>query len=290
MRRATVALRGPGSLYRLEEVLDETGRRRGAREGARGLRRDQGREPRRRDALRRHRARDRARRDRAQALRGRRAQPARVPHLGRPRGRAARADPGAGAALAQPRAAQGGGGGAREPRRHRLAPQAPAADPRPAQARAAERARRMRLRGPHPRHPRLPEAGDRVQGHHARCSSTPRRCGPRSTRWPSTRATWRWTTWCRPRRAASCSGGAVAAAAGAGFILARKPGKLPRETASVEYELEYGVDALEVHARRRARRRPRAGARRPAGHGRHRRRAVRPGRAARAASWQDARS
>jgi adenine phosphoribosyltransferase len=43
-------------------------------------------------------------------------------------------------------------------------------------------------------------------------------------------------------------GGAVAATVGAGFILARKPGKLPRETASVEYQLEYGVDALEVHA------------------------------------------
>jgi adenine phosphoribosyltransferase len=43
-------------------------------------------------------------------------------------------------------------------------------------------------------------------------------------------------------------GGAVAAAAGAGFILARKPGRLPREVTSVEYELEYGVDALEVHA------------------------------------------
>lgn len=43
-------------------------------------------------------------------------------------------------------------------------------------------------------------------------------------------------------------GGAVAVAAGAGFILARKPGKLPRATTSVEYELEYGVDALEVHS------------------------------------------
>jgi adenine phosphoribosyltransferase len=43
-------------------------------------------------------------------------------------------------------------------------------------------------------------------------------------------------------------GGAVATAAGAGFILARKPGKLPREVTSVQYELEYGVDTLEVHA------------------------------------------
>ena len=43
-------------------------------------------------------------------------------------------------------------------------------------------------------------------------------------------------------------GAAVAIAADAGFILARKPGKLPREVASVEYALEYGVDALEVHS------------------------------------------
>jgi adenine phosphoribosyltransferase len=42
-------------------------------------------------------------------------------------------------------------------------------------------------------------------------------------------------------------GGAVAARMGAGFIPARKPGKLPRETASAEYALEYGVDALHVH-------------------------------------------
>jgi adenine phosphoribosyltransferase len=43
-------------------------------------------------------------------------------------------------------------------------------------------------------------------------------------------------------------GGGMAAAAGAGFVLARKPGKLPRETSSMEYQLEYGVDALEVHS------------------------------------------
>jgi adenine phosphoribosyltransferase len=42
-------------------------------------------------------------------------------------------------------------------------------------------------------------------------------------------------------------GGALAVQAGAGFVLARKPGKLPRETASAQYQLEYGVDALEVH-------------------------------------------
>lgn len=35
---------------------------------------------------------------------------------------------------------------------------------------------------------------------------------------------------------------------GAGFVLARKPGKLPAETIREEYALEYGTDALEVHA------------------------------------------
>jgi adenine phosphoribosyltransferase len=43
-------------------------------------------------------------------------------------------------------------------------------------------------------------------------------------------------------------GGAIATEVGAGFIVARKPGKLPRQTASVQYQLEYGVDTLEVHA------------------------------------------
>jgi adenine phosphoribosyltransferase len=43
-------------------------------------------------------------------------------------------------------------------------------------------------------------------------------------------------------------GGALARQLGAGFVPARKRGKLPSETVSVEYLLEYGVDVLEVHA------------------------------------------
>lgn len=43
-------------------------------------------------------------------------------------------------------------------------------------------------------------------------------------------------------------GAALAQELGAGFVPARKPGRLPAETVSVEYELEYGIDALEVHA------------------------------------------
>jgi adenine phosphoribosyltransferase len=34
---------------------------------------------------------------------------------------------------------------------------------------------------------------------------------------------------------------------GAGFVLLRKPGKLPAQTFRVEYDLEYGSDALEIH-------------------------------------------
>jgi len=43
-------------------------------------------------------------------------------------------------------------------------------------------------------------------------------------------------------------GAALARQLGAGFVPARKPGKLPAETVSAEYILEYGVDALEMHA------------------------------------------
>ena len=43
-------------------------------------------------------------------------------------------------------------------------------------------------------------------------------------------------------------GGALARELGVGFVPARKPGKLPSETVSAEYVLEYGIDALEMHA------------------------------------------
>lgn len=42
-------------------------------------------------------------------------------------------------------------------------------------------------------------------------------------------------------------GGAVAHQLSAGFVPLRKKGKLPHRTRSVEYALEYGSDALEIH-------------------------------------------
>jgi adenine phosphoribosyltransferase len=43
-------------------------------------------------------------------------------------------------------------------------------------------------------------------------------------------------------------GAALARELGAGFVLARKPGKLPYDTERAEYLLEYGSDALEIHS------------------------------------------
>ena len=63
--------------------------------------------------------------------------------------------------------------------------------------------------------------------------------------------------WARPRQvdyvvAAEARGfilgAALALELDAGFVPARKPGKLPADTVSAEYILEYGVDALEMHA------------------------------------------
>jgi len=42
-------------------------------------------------------------------------------------------------------------------------------------------------------------------------------------------------------------GSALAYKLGAGVVLVRKPGKLPSETFSKSYELEYGTDTLEIH-------------------------------------------
>lgn len=42
-------------------------------------------------------------------------------------------------------------------------------------------------------------------------------------------------------------GAALAYKLGIGFVLLRKPGKLPHDTEEVEYQLEYGKDKLQIH-------------------------------------------
>ena len=42
-------------------------------------------------------------------------------------------------------------------------------------------------------------------------------------------------------------GAALASRLGAGFVLIRKPGKLPADTVKMDYKLEYGEDTIEMH-------------------------------------------
>ncbi|NTV08132.1 MAG: adenine phosphoribosyltransferase, partial [Chlorobium limicola] len=42
-------------------------------------------------------------------------------------------------------------------------------------------------------------------------------------------------------------GGALSYTLGKGFVPVRKPGKLPADVVSQEYELEYGSDKIEIH-------------------------------------------
>jgi adenine phosphoribosyltransferase len=43
-------------------------------------------------------------------------------------------------------------------------------------------------------------------------------------------------------------GMALAVRIGAGFVVIRKPGKLPADTVETTYDLEYGTDRLQIHA------------------------------------------
>jgi adenine phosphoribosyltransferase len=43
-------------------------------------------------------------------------------------------------------------------------------------------------------------------------------------------------------------GAALSEHTGIGFVPVRKPGKLPRKTTSITYDLEYGTDTIEFHA------------------------------------------
>jgi adenine phosphoribosyltransferase len=63
-----------------------------------------------------------------------------------------------------------------------------------------------------------------------------------------------WTAECRPDLILGAEargfilGAAIACQVGCGFVPARRPGKLPPETVTARYVLEYGENALEVNA------------------------------------------
>ena len=122
-------------------------------------------------------------------------------------------------------------------------------DPRPAQDRRLEQpGHGRRPRRARPRHPGLPEAGDRLQGHHAAAGRRPRRSTRRSAGWPTLARDLRVEVVIGAEARGFLLGPALARELGAGFVLARKPGKLPHDTVRAEYALEYGTDALELHS------------------------------------------
>jgi adenine phosphoribosyltransferase len=141
-------------------------------------------------------------------------------------------DPGSRPALPQPRAPQGGGRGTGEPRGGRVPPQAPAAGARPAADRAVNAAPDLRalIRDI----PDFPKPGIVFK------DITPLLLDPAAV----------------DAAVQAIAGGArgfifgaaLARELGAGFVPARKPGKLPAEVVTAEYILEYGIDALEMHA------------------------------------------
>ena len=129
--------------------------------------------------------------------------------------------------------------------------------------------------------PDFPTPGIVLQGHHAAARRAPRRSTPRCASSPSSPAALDADVVIGAEARGFLLGPALARELGAGFVLARKPGKLPHDTVSAKYALEYGTDALELHVRRRRGGRARARPRRPAGHRRHGARALPARRAAR---------
>ena len=213
---------------------------------ARGVRPSRLARRRRRAPVRRERGGHRCRLRAAGALRHRRATPPDVPHRSRSAGSARRAARRAGPSLAERRAPEDRARGSRRARR---------ASRRSSRtcfsfvtcARRWSARREHRPPRPDPRRPGLPERGDRLQGPHAARSPIPSISPRRSTSSPTGRGPASRDLIFGAEARGFIFGAALAYALGAGFIAARKPGKLPRETIEATYALEYGTDSLQVH-------------------------------------------
>ena len=121
-------------------------------------------------------------------------------------------------------------------------------------------------------------------------SSSRTSCRSSPTRRRCTRPSSAWREFAEPREPdlvlgaearGFILGAALAYRLGCGFVAARKPGKLPWRTISAKYALEYGFDALELHADAIKPRSAGPDPRRPPGDRRHRQGQDRPRGAAR---------
>ncbi len=98
-----------------------------------------------------------------------------------------------------------------------------------------------------PRDPRLPEAGHPLLRHHDAAQGRGRVQGrdrPDAARRTATSRSTSSSAW---SRAASSSARRWPTSSDAGLVPVRKLGKLPAETLTVEYALEYGSNTLEIH-------------------------------------------
>ena len=132
-------------------------------------------------------------------------------------------------------------------------------------------ARRRRPQGRHPRRARLPEAGDRLQGHHDPAAGPGALPRARSTCWPSCAGTGPRTRWSPSRAAASSSAACWPTGWALGFVPGAQAGQAaPRRRSARRYALEYGTDTLEIHEDALAPGRARPGRGRRDRHRRHR--------------------
>ena len=72
-------------------------------------------------------------------------------------------------------------------------------------------------------------------------------CAPASSGWSRPSPTGASSWWRASKRADFILGGAVADRLRCGFVPIRKKGKLPAKAIGQEYELEYGIDIIEIH-------------------------------------------
>ena len=95
--------------------------------------------------------------------------------------------------------------------------------------------------------PDFPKEGHHFQRYFHPFKESPRLSINPSILWPSTFKNARVKYVVGVEARGFIFGAALAYKLGAGFIPVRKKGKLPYKTKSVTYQLEYGMDTLEIH-------------------------------------------
>ena len=180
----------------------------------------------------------------ARPVRDRASAPAGVPHGSRPRGRAHR--PGRRTGAARPQSRSGAGPGWRIWRRSASLPRASASCSSGAPCGGLRQHDPVNLAEKVREVPTGPSRAS-VSRTSRRCSRIPRHSRIRSSSWRSGGRRRQPDLIVGAEARGFILGAAIAKEIGCGFVPARRPGKLPPETISATYALEYGQNALELH-------------------------------------------